>query len=671
MIFSRCSYRAGFFVSFLLLAYGDSNGQAGQLSLKELGAAIASQREGGYVKEEKKVQSVGEGIRNPLFFEDSIDLPKLDGRSISRLLLYQVFGTRNRAIQDFLKEKRTHGLSVMTPATWEHLNLFSGRPGTLTSHLLTEYLPSDVPQIVQVAMAFRLVSPITHIPSLKGEQAIIKTLVKHPDRDHLKSQLYQLKDIEGSLLSLYNKEDNLWSGDYRKSLNRLYYNTQGRFTDWLWIEAGKRLKCECFITVGIVLSLFFSLYGMMVAMDGLVFIFSFGILEKKDYGIFAPLFESKNSLICFLREYLFISLSLFFGVLSFVGIFFSEKYKADSDYISRRLADVQRLFEVAREVDRYVYSSPELSPLREKLKCTHKLLAFRHEKPAYNELARIFLTHDFRRWSLCLNSIATLLTTLTALETYIHMLDEVLFELGHVATYFCLAELIIGCKDRQQGFAYVDFLSDAEGEEGFVDLQGVWSTEAVYEEAASNDVSLDGERKTLVIMGPNGYDKRAITVAVCRAVLVAQTLGIAPAKGGRITPFGLLAVFRREKEDAAIADVSLLDRELQMVKGHDQLLAACHQRGQKAFVCYEDSFLALPGSLVRASIRSWLAVYPGNVHILATDDLPFVNCLRGEKCVRIMYIGGAPRLTLQEGMTEELALQRYREVVGEGKKGGE
>ena len=64
-----------------------------------------------------------------------------------------------------------------------------------------------------------------------------------------------------------------------------------------------------------------------------------------------------------------------------------KKYRTDGNYLSRRLADVQQLFDIARQVDHSVYSHPELEPLRDKLKYTHRLLTGHHENSDYNRLA--------------------------------------------------------------------------------------------------------------------------------------------------------------------------------------------------------------------------------------------------------------------------------------------
>lgn len=274
--------------------------------------------------------------------------------------------------------------------------------------------------IEYLGMGMRLVTPIAESGALKKDQATTSALIKNPKLLRRLNTLYdKLKTHESGLLSLYEKNiDPMYSTPYQKLLSDTFYNTKGKFTNWFLIEANKRFFFDCLFVI-FLLSIPCMIYRVITTILGSV---NMSFLEGIKKGI---KYLKNNSLS--LKEYgMMVSVLLYLFVVWSLMIYMSiqlyKKYSTLNHYLSNRLVAVQSLFEIARETNKIIKNNPTLEAhCAGKLIHTRKLFTGNHENEEYNKLANIFLTHDFKNWSLVFNSSGTLLTTLTLLEENIHM----------------------------------------------------------------------------------------------------------------------------------------------------------------------------------------------------------------------------------------------------------
>ena len=248
------------------------------------------------------------------------------------------------------------------------------------------------------------------------------------------------------------------------------------------------------------------------------------------------------------------------------------------------------------------------------------------------------------------------------------MLDEILFELSHIATYLSVADLMRSHTEGQYGFSYAHFLPNEEKEDVYINFKGLWHTSSGTKEIP-DEISIDGKRHhTLVITGYPYYHQCTINSSVCRSVLAAQTLGIVPAKEGTLTPVSLIWLFTNPRE-YHFADKTSLERELETIKLHSQLLTACHASGQKTLTCYDENLLSkttceVSDSLQYAMITNHMETYPRNAQIILSDNTYLINLLY-EKHPSIMQVRITPSFVLKKDIVDrELFFKSYRKIVG-------
>lgn len=105
-------------------------------------------------------------------------------------------------------------------------------------------------------------------------------------------------------------------------------------------------------------------------------------------------------------------------------------------------------------------------------------------------------------------------------------------------------------KERQQQDVPMSFVEFLAAPMPVIRLQEVWVPLLRPEQAVTNDIFMgNGLPSIIILTGPNGAGKSTIMKAVAYSILLAQSVGLVPAKqGAQLTPFATIMTYKSPEE---------------------------------------------------------------------------------------------------------------------------
>jgi hypothetical protein len=527
----------------------------------------------------------------------------------------------------------------------------------------------------KLGLVGRMLYPIADVAEIRKEQATVSLLVESPDvLADLRKEYDLLEKEESSIISLYRYEDDpMFSANYQKLLVISFIgSSNGKFLNKMWIEFMKRLSFDVtilFLSLTLCYMSFIfcrSLGGALWGDDAFVKKIEFKDKKGNGTGRRGLFLAASYSLPTIVSTV--ITLRMLYNL-----------YMRTTRYISKRLGSVQRLFEIAMIVDHYVQSNPVLEQsCGPRMARTRALLEGKHENPVYNTLALSFLSSRFDRWNIILNSTGYLLKTMQLLRDNIHILDDVLFELGQVGAYLSAAELLAD-KEHKNSYTMAEFVEDNTRTAPYLVMQGLWNSALGADIAVANDLDIDGMRHlTLLIMGPNACGKSVITQGAPRAVCLAQVFGIGPFTSCKMTLFGGMYSFKEPQDDPNLK-MSLFAFELHCTNEHEALLESCRRAGKFVLTCADERFAstnpAEAAALSVAKLHDTMSQYTNNINIMTSHMGYVVSSINRMENAQVRHVqidrkkdgSYKPLYTLGEGVSKEVVgIDLFKKMVGRG-----
>ncbi|MEM7361982.1 MAG: hypothetical protein AAF335_03140 [Bacteroidota bacterium] len=524
-----------------------------------------------------------------------IDRPNLEKQTLNSIGLLRVCSPeKNRAFVRYIEEHLGEDAVDMRSHMWETMHVLVGPANDPEDNLVNAVAHQDASEMTKVCLALRLVTPIDNREKLIANQEKYKAWIKKPEA-YKKAQalLKKLKEIESSLLAFYDAEkDPMASSAYQKSLQKLFSHSNGRFTNTIQVD----VKQFGYIHLGLIYNTL--LCGIALFIWGILLLSSiesssdtlkFIAIMKEELSDFI---DKEGTLVQKSAAY---GMIIMYTLLPFFGLYqWYQHYKMMStynEYISHRIADIQVLFEVAKELSELIDSDPELKKLyADKLEYTRQLLALEHPNAAYNDTVRLLKNYNFKNRNIWLNRFSIVLLAMTYCQETFHMMDEVWFELSMVNTDLCAVNLLKNPEKHKNGFSLPKYYSPEGKPNFYIEFRNNWSTSVGANVAQPNDIILDGSEKNAAgVMGPNGCGKSIIFIrAVFETILLTHNLGIMQGEGG-LTPVSMIFAFKEPKDDPSIKK-SLYAREVDITKMYDQLLEYYNQLGKITVTFYDEYF---------------------------------------------------------------------------------
>lgn len=558
--------------------------------------------------------------------------PSLHDREMAEILLTHVFTNNNTAFVAFFRENQKC-LADFRPLMANNFKILKGSPSHPEQHLLNRLMPTDSSQIGKTYMALHLMQPIDDIERLEREQKTVRILAGNEEIYQKAQGIFKnIKAVETSLLSLLSaSKDPLWFPIYKKMVFGVYPpNKNKKYTNTWKIEFMKRATFDFSILFTICLGFPFIIYWSYCKHHGIR-----EMLKKSTSGKCRLTIELALNIF----QTIFTLLILIRNVRMILRV-----HSTLQRYISGRIADVQIFIESAAALDQIIRSDAELEKLfGSKMAYTRKLMSLQHENTNYNKLMRILRTTNFKKWNMFLRCTGTLLTTMTLLEENIHMLDDMLFEVGRVEAYLAMATLARNPEGYENTFVYPSY---EESPHMRLDLPRIWNPIIDAEKAVPNDVYIDGKKENAYcIIGPNACGKSIINQNIILAPYFAQTIYLVPsgkgASGVKITPISAFYVFKEPQDDPS-RNKSLFAMEVEAASICLEILEWADSQGLKSIVSADEFFSTtnpLEGGAIQYAYTDEITKrYKNNLMVISTHNPDLINQFMTDERAQVVQV---------------------------------
>lgn len=115
-------------------------------------------------------------------------------------------------------------------------------------------------------------------------------------------------------------------------------------------------------------------------------------------------------------------------------------------------------------------------------------------------------------------------------------LVDILKTIGKMDAYLSVAKLHLESKDNHASYCFAQYL---ENDSPMINIKEFWTPFINHEIVVTNSIKLGHPNKeqNVIISGPNAGGKSTTLKSILTNILLAQTIGIAPAKSLKLTPF--------------------------------------------------------------------------------------------------------------------------------------
>lgn len=505
---------------------------------------------------------------------------------------------------------------VLDLKTWQDLELLSG-PKSNTAFYLASQLDRTVTEIGRVCFYRKLVSPCCDVKQLENQQAIITHLLENTKLfNELDERLKELVDSENIMLSYWDSDD-LFSFFEEQDEIKVPFDSKvaglKAFKAWLntspVILQSRNEMRRVFWNI----TRFYLVYScIVIPIYGLTGIDPASYLPKDIYDL--PFVPKANKLSN-------IALFSMMGVTSALIANWGEghpEYEPLERFSRGGLAlwdnaqdiywTVRQLFEKKEggkcfyekvaHVARYVNSLKAMA----QLVADNNVLATRMPNVnAFNDyLSKLGQTSkemnyllellekdtfdgNYSSWFMYWGRIDTAFRLILKLKD---QFVEAMLALGELDAQLSIAKLYKEFKDKRVSFCFPAYVDAQAVDNPSIKAVDFWNPFIDPEKVVPSSLAVGLAYETpqnVIITGPNAGGKSTVTKAFVIAIILAQSLGIAPATELTLTPFAKIITYLNITDDIAAGNSHFkagvlraqdVEKNYQSCKNHEYVLAA-------------------------------------------------------------------------------------------------
>jgi DNA mismatch repair protein MutS len=462
------------------------------------------------------------------------------------------------------KERTLPKTAVLDERSWQDLEILCGpkaNPGTY----LAAKIDRTSTEIGRLTLYRKMVQPAIDYTALKKQQAIVKELIRNNDLfEQLDSLLKELLLPENALFSFWDSQDIFWKMLEREEFTMPFQEKSPAlkvFARWLdrnelWNELQDKSYLMSTVVRGTVMTastITLPLYAVSVLMQK-----QCPWLEKintklgvkgilASYGLLGYLYTGIDTL--FPSRFTKAGIDLTAGVTGeyFVSSIYRHLKTAVifNDCIQEKLIHVATYFSTLEHIAALIERNTLLSELIE----THALL-FKEIPAGARYLLQLLKTDTFKGIPSFLSYSGRIISAYKLLYAYKEHLLDALAIVGELDMYLSIARLYREFEQKQVRFCFPEYIFDAETP--FIVTEHFWNPMLAWDKAIPNSLTLGGsEMRNCAITGPNAGGKSTILRALVLSVILAQSIGIAPAEKLIITPFTSITTYLNITDDIA------------------------------------------------------------------------------------------------------------------------
>ncbi len=167
----------------------------------------------------------------------------------------------------------------------------------------------------------------------------------------------------------------------------------------------------------------------------------------------------------------------------------------------------------------------------------------------YQKLVRILSTSTFEGKVSLASRKGRVVAAFSLLRNIRAELAPLLLAIGELDAYVACAKLYKNHEGKSNQFTFAVYLNQNSPS---IDAQDIWNPFVGAEKAVANSISLGGTLPlNVIITGPNAGGKSTFLKGLTLDILLAQTIGIVPARTFAFTPFAKITTYMNISDDTA------------------------------------------------------------------------------------------------------------------------
>ncbi len=440
---------------------------------------------------------------------------------------------------------------ILSPNACKELEFFCGSH-TTTSNLSALLNETDT-SFGHVYFNYLISCPTTHVQTLKDRQAIIRKLLSDTALfDRFASDLDEIKKCETTLLSCLQEEN---------QLEKQYLDMQYSVYKKPILTKLNALNSNVPVQELSVIKSHFSNYTFPIMAPLMVSWFAYVGFSPTISAYAALAFKQDPTLIKqagteFMKGVTNPSWRAirWFSALEPIAIWAaydgSKQYYDFLTFTHEKTNSVATVIRTAHHLVLALDDCPELENLTHIKNATDIFKARTKSISAdYQKLVRILSTPTFKGKVSLLSRKGRVKAAFALLRAIRAELAPLLLVIGELDAYVACAKLYKKHEGKENCFTFALYLNQSAPS---VDAQAIWNPFVGPEKAVANSIQLGGALPlNVIITGPNAGGKSTFLKGLTLDIILAQTIGIVPARSFAFTPFEKITTYMNISDDTS------------------------------------------------------------------------------------------------------------------------
>lgn len=534
-------------------------------------------------------------------------------------------------------------LEVLEDGTWKDLEIICG-PKTKPDLYLASKIDRTVTEVGRAMLFRKIIQPTDNLDELVRQQKIVKTLVEDENLfNDLDVNLKKLAIPESVFLSFWG-EDILSSLMKQSKFSLPLENKIERLKDiTTWINKNEHLLMaisvseEAFFLLSLSMLICTSItipadwaadkLGHPLPFNDKVKKFNEKCAPPKELSIysFTGMMARGIGFFCGDNEHFkqaVSSLAFCFAVYGawrmarwfYEGQHYGAMIQKKLAHLATYVDSLDNMIQLIKKQEAICKLMPQIAILDEKIEALRIL----HED--FDHLLDLLKTSTFKGEHSYFSFWSRMSVAYRLMEQEKEKFDEIMMAIGELDAQMSIARFYKEMKNKRVECCFPEYITGAELP--FLNIDDFWHPNLDIDKVVANSINIHG--KNIVITGPNAGGKSTIMKGLVISIIMAQALGIAPAKKMCFSPFSKIITYMNITDDIAAGNSHF---KAGVIRARDVINEfAKIKDGQHAIALIDEVFNGTTFSEGQAAAYSFinqLGQDPGNV-IITTTHFPMM-----------------------------------------------
>jgi len=479
---------------------------------------------------------------------------------------------KRTAVFNLLCQQNLISTDVLDEKTWQDLEILCG-PKSDPAFYLASKIDRTCTQVGKATLFGKVVNPLCNIEQLENQQQVIKELVGNPELfDYLDKQLKELVMPETAMLSFWEEDTFLSLMKDRKIKVPYFKNFESRLNkNEIALDVLDKTQTFQVFLIG----------ATMAAAAVTLPLHAVSLFAAEDNKVRLWLEETNKKLSMG-------SLGMFLGALGalLIGLklAFPKNRLAEggSDVISGVVSaaylprffwgDLQELFVIKKCIqERLIHVATYLNNIKSMLakvkanpvisshmpavaSCDVKLAEIIQASDDVRHLLELLETNTFKGEASMLSYAGRIFAAFNLMHAHKEQLTQAMVAVGELDAQLSIAKLYKEFQDKHVTICFPTYIDPVSVSTPSVKAVDFWNMFINPEKVVSSSLSVGlsyDVPQNVIITGPNAGGKSTVTKAFVMSIILAQSLGIAPAKELTLTLFKKIITYLNITDDIA------------------------------------------------------------------------------------------------------------------------